>query len=343
MNTTDVITAPSAEQTPTAVPSPAPENHQEVLNSLTPAQRTKWQMTGELPTKADPAPAKESSDAPPKEQAESAPAPDAGKEQEKPAKRKLNAEERIAQLEATIAKIREQSGKDSKAITTQPAAPSTAKPVEAKPEPLKEPKEPQIEEYSGPDAWDKYDKDYRKWVKDTIAYNREKAIEDFRIQAQEQAQQQKLSQELAEGRKRYDDFDQVVAPAYQRVMTENLDPTVLAMVGNSPLFVDLLYALGEPSALEDFIQTAKTNPYQAIRKVVIMEGLIHEELSKKATDKGQNLAPEKKITSAPNPPTEVSGKNTAPGDEVEAAVKRGDFTAYYREMNRRELAAKKAN
>ena len=60
---------------------------------------------------------------------------------------------------------------------------------------------------------------------------------------------------------------------------------VKSLVNDSPVLVDLLYVLGSKAEdLEDFISTAHSNPSAAVRKLVLIEKLVMEELAKGAPD-----------------------------------------------------------
>jgi len=105
--------------------------------------------------------------------------------------------------------------------------------------------------------------------------------------------------------------------------------------------------------LAEFVSLAKTNPGAAIRKLVLVEKLVQEELAKGGTPKASSngetaqrdetgkFLPAKKTTSAPPPPRETSGRSSPPPDAVDRAVKEDDFAAYRAEQNRREIARRK--
>ncbi len=132
---------------------------------------------------------------------------------------------------------------------------------------------------------------------------------------------------------------------------------VKAMVNDSPVFVDLLYVLGsKPEDLADFVETAQKNPGAAIRKLVLVEKLVMEELAAKGgksegeTARGEDgkfKAPEKKTTAAPPPPKEVSGTQAASPDELETAyqhaLKTGDARKIIDLENQRELRRRKGH
>lgn len=344
----DELAAPSAVPTQ-ADPSPAPVNHQEVLNNLSTEQRTEWRKSGKLP---DPPVKEESAPSPlsDAQKAETAPASEAGKPQEK-AHKKLSADERIAQLEATIEKIRKGAGKveTKQAEETKPAESLPAKPVEVKAQKLEAPKEPDIkaQEYSGAEGWDKYEADVRKYTKDLAKYEAAEAVEKFKREQVQEAQLKQVLQQIETGRKTYTDFDQKTAPVFQ-ALTADLESPVSKLVGESPVFEHLMYVIGGEG--EEFIALVKSNPGQALRKAVILESLVMEELKKgkaesktetERDDKGQFKAPEKKVTGAPPPPREVGGTAAAPGDKLQEAVQKRDFAAFRAEGNRREMAPRK--
>lgn len=348
----DVTTAPSAEQTP-AAPSPAPHS-QETLNSLSPEQRTEWRKTGTLPSKEAPATSKEDSAAKP---AETAPVSETGP-QEKP--KRDNAETRLKEILAdlktagfTPAELKTFKREAKQAETKAESSPAPVKVEAPKNEAPVKPKWEDFKELD--DGWVKYEAAKDKWVEDFTEYKRKEAIADFQKQTQEEYQRQKLSQELSQGRTKYQNYDQITTPVIQALQADGMSKEITEVIGRSPVFVDLLYVIGENEAGRDeFLALAKSDPWAAVRKAVIMEQLITEELAKSRDgkkaedtprdDKGKFLSstPEKKVTSAPKPPSEVGGTAAAPGDVVEEAVKKSDFSKYRMEMNRREIAARKS-
>ena len=148
---------------------------------------------------------------------------------------------------------------------------------------------------------------------------------------------------LDEARKHYgESFDDVAKPAYKEIMESGIDMPVLAVLGSSEYLPHLMYTLGPETA--DFIALAKANPIAAIRKAVLMEGLIAAELKKTAEPK--EAKPEVKAESkpepspepkprAPKPPTEVGGRG-APAERADlAAARAGNFRDFDAEMKRK--------
>jgi hypothetical protein len=125
------------------------------------------------------------------------------------------------------------------------------------------------------------------------------------------------------------------------------------MIDQSEVWSDIVYTLGSKSEeLQSFIKLAKENPGMAIRKVVLIEHLIGQELSKggkpeaksEATDTARDesgrfqKSPEKEESDAPRPPREVSGRGTPPSDEVDSAVKANDFRRFQQSQNAKDMA-----
>ena len=346
----DVITAPSAEQTP-AASSPAPVNHQEVLNNLSPEARKEWRLTGKIPEpkKAEDSATSDPSDA---EKAESAPAPEAGKTQDRAPKRD-NAESRLKELLADLktaglspAELKTFKREAQKAETKAEPSPAPQK-VEA-PQKLEAPKKPDIKDF---DDYQKYEDARDKYYEDLADFKKKEAIAEIQQRQLEAARNQILSQQLKDGRERYKDFDDVALPVLKPLFDDkDIPPLVKEIAGGSPVFTHLLYVIGGDTAQRDqLLADAKQNPIAAIKKLAVLENLVMEELSKPSkdearNDKGQFLsAPEKKITNAPKPPAEVGGTAAAPGDKVQESVQKRDFAAYRAEMNRRDLAARKSS
>jgi hypothetical protein len=171
--------------------------------------------------------------------------------------------------------------------------------------------------------------------------------------------QRDLNAHVEEAKKRYPDYQQRIEPAVKAIVDDQQIPfAVKAIVNDSPVFTDLIYVLAEPAALADLIQTAKTNPAAAIRKIVLTEQLVQTELAKakeagkEKTDtaardeSGKFVKSEVKEAAsepkprAPKPPSEVGGRGTAADDPLAAAAKAGDFRSFEAEENRRLRASK---
>lgn len=339
----------STTLTQPAVSSPATTAPMEVPKGD--SAYAKWRMTGELPEpQAESAPAPETHPAEgEKPEAKIAPVSEAGNKQEP---RRSNADTRLNDI---LDDLRE-AGLTPKALktfkndyqrsqtepTNKPAPEQTAKPVIDPKAPVK----PKQEDFEGK-PWAEYDAARDKYFEELADYKATKAIEGDRQRRAAETQQRDLQEKVTAAEKRYGETAKTTIDSTAKTIFNDaaLSPLVKGMVNDSPVLVDLLYALGSKGDdLADFVSSAKSNPTSAVRKLVLIEKLVIEELAKggmKAetdrTEDGKFKAPEKKTTTAPPPPTEVSGQRGAPPDEVEAAVKTNDFRTFRTAQNRSDL------
>lgn len=357
MDVTDV----QAESSPATV---------SVVN-LTAEQRSTWRKTGEMPTiedkpKAAPAPAKKESsaaetsakDGESGEAESTASAPEAEESVQGPARKRGTAETRLqeilsdlkrAGLSPSELKTFKKEIQKHQANETQ-AASSTAAPEKAEPQTYAEWRKT-FKADKWTDEWSKEHSD-QPYEEAIAAMNDhlDEVRSRFRQREQAtQAQQTFYKEQLAEAKKRYPDTETVIKPTLEAITSdESVHPVVKAMVGNSPVMVDLLYTLGgDEAAFAEFLELARTNPLMAVRKAVLMEDLVMKELAdKKETARAEDgkfvksaetKTPEKKVTSAPPPGKEVGTKSTPPDDELDAAEKRGDWATVRRLENLREV------
>jgi len=329
----DVIVDPSPQQQPTETPTPPPEV------PTKPAEYMEWRKTGKLPS-AESAPAKEPSDGDKPEKP--APAPEAGKPQQE--KKRSNAESRLEELLADLrtAGLTPSELKSFKREVKQEQA-------KAAPEPPVKPPASQVKKLEDYDSIEAYLED----LADTKANQR---LEAYRAEERQKAEQKVISDKLADAKKRYGDDaeDQIRSTARDVFNDDGIPLAVKALANDSPVLVDLMYVMGSNAdELAEFVSLAKTNPGAAIRKLVLVEKLVQEELAKGGTPKASSngetaqrdetgkFLPAKKTTSAPPPPRETSGRSSPPPDAVDRAVKEDDFAAYRAEQNRREIARRK--
>lgn len=313
---------------------------------LTSEQKAAWNGGKETkPEQQDSAPAKESK---PEGQPESAAEAGAAKDhsQDKGSKRKLSAEERIQQLEATIEKIRKESGK---APAAKEAESATAKPEPTKVEPpkaLEAPKKPKIEDFTGPDAWEKFEAAKEDYYDKLAEYKAKLAVEQDRQQRQMEAAQREFNKYLAEAVERYPTLKEVLPPFTKEL--ESAHPYVQAMLNSTDNVADVLMVIcGDEAQKAEFLNEAKGNPAKAIKRVAVIEAEVRAELSKAKETPKEAKEPEKKdkpaepVTRAPKPISEVGGRGTATEDSGIAAARSGDFRTAKAEWNREFLAANK--
>lgn len=304
------------------------------LVNMTPDERAEFRKTGELPKpKPEDAATSKEETASKSETVGESETPQKTQELPKP-KPKQSAEERIAQLEATIEKIRKgKEGKETQADSS-PAKPSP-RPVEAtRPKPTAEDKKE--------DGTPKFDT-YEDFVEDLSDWKSEQREAKNQREQREQAQADKTHAKVAEAKSRYDNFTEVVGPAVDAIVGDaDISPTVKQMLDDSEVFADLVYTIGSnKEELATFLKMAKESPGKAIRYIALTESLINEELEGKAA-KPSEEAPVKPRTQAPKPPSEAGGRAATPPDALESAAKTNDFRAFKAESLRRDLAKLKS-
>jgi hypothetical protein len=290
---------------------------------------------------AESAPAKESSDGDKPEK--TAPAPEAGKPQQEK-KPRSNAESRLEEILSDLrtAGLSPSELKSFKREVRQEQA-------KAAPEPPVKPPAPAVKKLEDYDSIEAY-------LEDLADQKANQRLEAYRAEERQKAEQKVISDKLAEAKTRYgDDAESRIRSTAKSVFNDEQIPmAVKALANDSPVLVDLMYVMGsDPNELDEFVSLAKSNPGAAIRKLVLVEKLVQEELAKGGTPKasGNGDAPErdesgkflpaKKVTSAPPPPRETSGRSSPPPDAVKRAIDDGDFLSYRAEQNRRDIAKRK--
>jgi hypothetical protein len=316
--------------------SPVVEASRGPLVNWTAEQRAEFRKTGAIPKAPEP---KNEESAPSKVQAkpegeasEIEPASEPGeKPQEHGKKHKPTADERIAQLEATIEKIRKGAGIERK---TEPA-PVTQPPQQQHTRP-----KPTVDDKTA-DGKSKYAA-YEDYIEDLADWKAEQRIAEAERTRAERAQQAQLAEQIEAARKRYENFDEVIQPAVSAVMTDkDVPPFIKSRLNTSEVLPDLAFTLGsKPEELAKFVQMAKSDPGRAIEYIAVTEYLIREELAKAQKPKAE-AKPETPVqpkTSAPKPPAEVGGRGSTPPDVLTAAAQAGDFRTFRDEANRRDAA-----
>jgi len=293
-----------------------------------------WRQTGKLPARAPAQPeAKESA---PSEKSESDTAPAAergGQQQEKKARPRSNAETRLQELLEDL-KRAGLTPAELKTFKRQMEA-QPARETAQEPEP---PKRPKLEDF---DSYEKYEEAREKYFEELADYRAQQKLREYEQRQRELEAQRATQEKLNAAKTRYGETAvSTIARAAKEIFEDRaIPPVIKAIVNDSPVIADLLYVMGsQPEDFQEFVALAKTNPGQAIRKAVLLERLVAEELAKSAVAPEAEKPAAKKVTQAPPPPKEVSGRAAAPPDEIESAVTRNDFAAFRQAANRRDLA-----
>lgn len=298
-----------------------------------------WRKTGEreLPTTAEPAPAKETSAEP--EKVESAPesAPGTILEKARAQHKGTPAPERIKQL------LEQNKAKDAeiarlKAGTKPQAESAPAKSVN----PLEAPKKPKQDDFK---TWEEFDAARDDYYEKKASYEAHSAVEGYKQQQVREAGERAIAEKVAEAKKVYPDLDadKLGVIATEISGDQAMPLMVKQRIGRSTVMPHLLYVLtGDPAKWDAFRNLAKTDPLAANDELVLMEQLIKQELGKKSeATVEEKPTPEKKVTNAPPPPREANGKGTVPPDAVGNALENDDFEAYKKSKNASDLSRRR--
>lgn len=301
----------------------------ELPKSGTPEYAT-WRVSGDLPEKPKAGPAPAPSETRPASEAETT------QETRVQPKPKPTAEERIAQLESTIEKIRKGAGLETKKAEPSPAPVEQPKPQLVQQQQPTRPK-PTPEDKNS-DGTPKF-KIYEDYIEELADWKAEQRMEaQSRAQAA-RAQQQALQAQLDKAKTRYGNLDEVIKPAAATIMQDPQIPGIIKqMINDSEVLPELLYKLGsDQEKLTAFVNLAKSDPRKAITQLVRLEQDEDAPKTEPAARNGkgqfvpQEPAPAKRgPESAPEPPLEVGNRGSGavdPADRAFSAIERGDAKA----------------
>jgi len=364
-----------------AAPVAATESTQEFsiqdsLNKATSAELEHWQKTGEIPgeKKTTPAPEKDAEGGD-KTQAASSTAPTQEKTNQQRSPR--TSENRWQKLSRELRESRQEVER-LKAAQAQPSTAKTETPRETPAEtrsaqPQSEPKaaaaatpRPKLDDVDK-DGKPKY-KTYAefeeakdKWLQDeAVRKFREENSQTEQQKTQEAAKtrvQQEIEKRVEQARKDYADYDEVVASgvtakddAGRELIFIPEGSHLQAFFLDSDRGQDVLYEiLKDPEAhAAIFARNEKGDKFlmpaiRQLRELAKIEAGLPAKAAAEADAEKNNSSPAQKKTppKLPAPPTELGARNSAPADEADAALARGDTAAYMRIVNQRELKARK--
>lgn len=333
-------------------------NFEERVTALNPMDRAKWELTGELPvaTNSDavdlsaelPAPSPGASDD--SEESESGAAPDpaideqprVGESPEQKSERKKRNDHTRYVREKTRADMLERQLAEMKAASAP--APKPAEP--AKVIPAERPKRPKISDFSDGNlydaAMDKYETDLDSWNKREV----DQRLSGVRAEQQQSISTLKLNERFDAARKKYADYDAVafsdkIPASYGMIdvlqQMENgadIQYKIGKNITEAARIAELTYVPGEEhfKTPAEFKTWVKSDPDRAMlygRKLAMAES----ELSK------LSQAAQTRPPARPKPTSEVAvePRGAAVTDELADATKRGDFEAYERLANQRDI------
>lgn len=319
-----------------ATPTPAPtETAPRSLESLTSAQLQNWRLTGELPDAPPDSPSAEIGTAPPEDQAASTDATtEAASEPAEPARGK---EKRKKELDAEIQELLQRRAA-LRAELEQPP-PTQAPATDASPG--SSPAVSEGAEFPEFDAWAEMPgnagRSYEAYTRELTRHvyrQEERARHDAHARAE---RVKACRQRVDEAAKADPEFYKSLAPEVVTLPTfETLQPgeqpTSLHVLGQEILQSEhaarLMRHFSEHKA--DLQAMARGRAADVVRFIGKLEARFEA-----AAAPAPTTPP---ITQAPEPPVTLGSKATAPADDVEAAIARGDYAAYARAQTARELA-----
>jgi hypothetical protein len=259
--------------------------------------------------------------------------------------------------EAQQAQSTTQTQQQPPAATTPPektANPAVAVNADAPPKP------PVMSDF---DDWDKFSEAQTKYWEQLADHRAAAKLAEYQRSLQMNQAAERMNAALADARARYGEgSDTLIAQTANAVMGDpGIHESIKAVFQSSARPVDLLHFMGsQPQDFAAWLQLAKTNPADALRKAALIEHYVLGELQQQEGSNGaaagadrprdpsgkfaaMTTAPAKKPTTAPPPPREAGGRNGAAPDEVAHAAEAGDFARFRSAANRRDMAKRKGN
>ncbi len=342
-----------------AEPSPATElSEPPSLDNFTSEQRLEWLKSGAIPTESQPgteesAPLQSPSAA---EKAGIAPESEPGKQEpETPEERSKRDKARNEQRWTSLLEENRQVKRQASYLYNElqrfagPAGDGKAESPPAQPQQVQlpeKPKKPKIADYetyeafeSANDVWDTANDQYHERVAEIKA---QQAIQSARAEAFREAREEQIArynhavetsweQRRQKAENRHPDFNTVALS--DAVLDRIPEGSALDVaIVQRELGTEILYYLGQtPGEIERIV---RLSPMDQAFEIAAIERSLSESLRVPQT---------RKFTAAGRPPVDLGGKNSAPDDEVAAAVADGDagFRRFMRLENTRELARRK--
>lgn len=330
----DAEPAVSSTATEEAAPQSSPP-----IESWSAAQRDKWLSSGEIPAATEPEPAapeeEKTSAAEPAES--SAPESETGKSQEQRQQGRTRAETRKAELFAEIQdmlrqrhearqeleRVKEELAK-AKPAGTKPAAETAPATLEnGKPVP------PDEENWTG--TYPELAQANRAYNEAMAAWTAQQTFREHFAKAEQEKRERQQSEKWVSAASAEIKSNPQFKDAINVIGEFATRAGVADLIKDSDVGVDLVKYLWEHD--EDGLRILTLGDKVAIAREF---GRIESQLL------ANKKAPEtKKISSASRPPTELSGASAAVEDEVDQALKAGDFERYARLQNARDAKSRR--
>lgn len=171
----------------------------------------------------------------------------------------------------------------------------------------KAPVKPKAADFTGADAWEKYEEAKDKYFEELADFKAKDAVKQYRNESQQRSEQEKVvngfAQQCAEAKAEFPDFE-AVSFSQDTPMTDAMRDAIVT----SDFGALIAYELGKnPDEAE---RIAKLNPIAAIREIGKIESRI--------ADKKAAAEPDAATTRAPRPPSPVrktTSVNSEPDDK----------------------------
>lgn len=342
----------AADSSPAASSAPAPDAKPEIPKD--PEAYAEWRTTGKLP---EPKSADDKS-------GKAAPVSETGSQRKERSgeERKEELKRDIQELLAQRSQLRSEvngSGKTDAPKAESSPAPTPAKSdvkevkAESSPAPATEdgrPKKPKLEDFNN--DWAAYEAAQDKYIEDVADWRAAAKIRENEARRQQAEADLAMQRRLDAAKERYGEGADVRIVDTARTITGDKEVAfaIKAAVGRSKVLVDALYVMsGDQKQFAEFIELAKKDPLEALRKWYKVEELVEAQVAKNTASEPDEetpaprspdgkFLPQRKAREAPAPRTELGGTSSPPGDERTRAAAHGDFRTFKQDADRRELA-----
>jgi hypothetical protein len=331
-----------------------PTNETVALENMTSQERDSWRMTGVEPVREDVVEEKSAKVAE-KEEIKSKPeveeaevvAADSPEETEsgtvtkteEHGKAKKPGQMGYKELRTRIADLEKQIAAGVKPVAADSEAVKTDAKVDEKPRPKSTDKKADgTPKYQ---TWEEYEDDLLGWreekLRATVKGESEKAQQEAKKQELEQQLQATVKTRADEARKKYPDFDAKVMDKDLPIGGQNSVLYTWIMDPENVHGMDIAYHYANHR--EDLDKFNKLSPFAQARELTRLEDKLSQSTTEKSDVKVVGAPP--KVTKAPPPAKEVGGRGASSGNEEDSLVGGGDFRAYKRVVDKKEIAARK--
>jgi hypothetical protein len=328
----------------------------QILESLNSEQMHEYEKSGKLPDLPE---------APPKEKVETAPADPSSAAKEPPAPEKVEApaesapahqEPKPKGAEARIKELLAENKRLASELETSRKAPVAAP---AKSEEPAKPHRNDVDEKTGLAKYatdEAYEEARDKWLTDKVTHDVEqrhaKAEKERTVAEQNKLIERRWQNSIKIATEKHPDFAKVLElddkGAFNSAAVRSIKggSVVDAWILESEIGGEILYYLAaNPGEVE---RIGALNPFAAARELTKLEDKLSAPVTapapvKETKEEKAEGSPKPVVSNAPAPAATVGGKGTAPVDEIGAAVKDGNFSAYEREQNRLDVQKRKAS